>query len=87
VTGFAGNRIGAIRDAKGRSVASVFTGLESSQKAEVRRDDAHWLMLDSSCAGVQGLGIDGVMLWKFRLVRVSSLGSLPAIHDGGTCRQ
>jgi len=37
VTGFAGNRIGAIRDAKGRSVASVFTGLESSQKAEILR--------------------------------------------------
>jgi hypothetical protein len=35
IAGFAGNRIGAIRDAKGRSVASVFTGLESSQKAEV----------------------------------------------------
>lgn len=33
--GFAGNRLGAIRDAKGRSVASVFSGLESSKKAEV----------------------------------------------------
>jgi len=35
--GFAGNRLGAIRDAKGRSVASVFAGLESSQKAEILR--------------------------------------------------
>jgi hypothetical protein len=35
--GFAGNRLGAIRDAKGRSVAQVFSGLGSSQKAEVRR--------------------------------------------------
>lgn len=33
--GFAGNRLGAIRDAKGKSVASVFTGLEASQKAEI----------------------------------------------------
>lgn len=34
--GFAGNRLGAIRDAKGKSVAQVFSGLQASQKAEVR---------------------------------------------------
>ncbi|KAK1925609.1 DnaJ domain-containing protein [Papiliotrema laurentii] len=33
--GFAGNRLGAIRDAKGKSVAQVFSGLESSKKAEI----------------------------------------------------
>lgn len=32
--GFAGNRLGAVRDAKGKSVAQVFSGMESSKKAE-----------------------------------------------------
>lgn len=31
----AGNRLGAVRDAKGKSVAQVFAGLGASQKAEV----------------------------------------------------
>ena len=31
----AGNRLGAIRDAKGRSVASVFTELPGAEKAAV----------------------------------------------------
>ena len=35
VGAFAGNRLGAIRDAKGRSVAAVFTDLGGNQKAEV----------------------------------------------------
>jgi len=35
VGGYAGNRLGAIRDAKGKSVAAVFTSLGGSQKAEV----------------------------------------------------
>ncbi|KAI9638201.1 DnaJ domain-containing protein [Dioszegia hungarica] len=35
--GFAGNRLGAVRDAKGKSVAQVFTGLQSSQRAEILR--------------------------------------------------
>lgn len=34
--GYAGNRLGAIRDAKGKPVAAVFTELGGSQKAEVR---------------------------------------------------
>ncbi|KAJ6503277.1 DnaJ domain-containing protein [Mycena vitilis] len=33
----AGNRLGAIRDAKGKSVASVFTELGGNQKAEILR--------------------------------------------------
>ena len=33
----AGNRLGAIRDAKGKSVAAVFEDFSSAQKAEVRR--------------------------------------------------
>ncbi|KAF8527935.1 DnaJ domain-containing protein [Hysterangium stoloniferum] len=33
--GYAGNRLGAIRDAKGKSVAMVFAQLEGSQKAEI----------------------------------------------------
>ena len=35
VGGYAGNRLGAIRDAKGKSVAAVFSQLGGSQKAEV----------------------------------------------------
>jgi hypothetical protein len=34
-SGFAGNRLGAVRDAKGKSVAQVFAGMETSKKAEV----------------------------------------------------
>ncbi|KAH7883716.1 DnaJ domain-containing protein [Phlebopus sp. FC_14] len=34
---FAGNRVGAIRDAKGRSVAAVFSELGTNQKAEILR--------------------------------------------------
>lgn len=32
---YAGNRLGAIRDAKGKSVAAVFSQLGGNQKAEV----------------------------------------------------
>lgn len=32
----AGNRLGAVRDAKGKSVAAVFNDLEGQQKAEVK---------------------------------------------------
>ena len=32
---FAGNRLGAVRDAKGKSVAAVFSELGGRQKAEV----------------------------------------------------
>ena len=32
---FAGNRLGAVRDAKGKSVAAVFNQLGGQQKAEV----------------------------------------------------
>jgi hypothetical protein len=35
VGAFAGNRLGAIRDAKGKSVAAVFSELGGNQKAEV----------------------------------------------------
>ncbi|CAD6569691.1 MAG: hypothetical protein TREMPRED_005421 [Tremellales sp. Tagirdzhanova-0007] len=35
--GFAGNRLGAVRDAKGKSVAQVFGQLQGSQKAEILR--------------------------------------------------
>lgn len=35
VGGYAGNRLGAIRDAKGKSVAAVFSQLGGNQKAEV----------------------------------------------------
>lgn len=34
---FAGNRLGAVRDAKGKSVAAVFSELGGEQKAEVSR--------------------------------------------------
>ncbi|RSH92063.1 hypothetical protein EHS25_009434 [Saitozyma podzolica] len=35
--GFAGNRLGAVRDAKGKSVAQVFAGMDTSKKAEILR--------------------------------------------------
>ncbi|KAG1833951.1 DnaJ-domain-containing protein [Suillus variegatus] len=34
---YAGNRVGAVRDAKGKSVAAVFSELGGSQKAEILR--------------------------------------------------
>ncbi|KAI0079566.1 DnaJ-domain-containing protein [Panus rudis PR-1116 ss-1] len=37
VGAYAGNKLGAIRDAKGKSVASVFSDLGGSQKAEILR--------------------------------------------------
>ncbi|KAG8836530.1 hypothetical protein FRB91_010615 [Serendipita sp. 411] len=37
VGGFVGNRVGAIRDAKGRAVITVFNDLASEQKAEILR--------------------------------------------------
>lgn len=35
---YAGNRLGAVRDAKGKSVAAVFSELGGNQKAEVSCD-------------------------------------------------
>lgn len=35
VGAYAGNRLGAVRDAKGKSVAAVFTQLGGDQKAQV----------------------------------------------------
>ena len=37
VGAYAGNRLGAIRDAKGKSVAAVFSQLGGDQKAQVRQ--------------------------------------------------
>ena len=37
VGAYAGNRLGAVRDAKGKSVAAVFAELGAAQKAEVSR--------------------------------------------------
>lgn len=37
---YAGNRLGAVRDAKGKSVAAVFAELGGAQKAEVRRQSS-----------------------------------------------
>jgi hypothetical protein len=42
VGAFAGNRLGAIRDAKGKSVAAVFSELGGNQKAEVRHIFINW---------------------------------------------
>jgi len=59
----AGNRLGAIRDAKGKSVAAVFTQLSGNQKAEVSWQPllcsfliSMMSVLDSSCIGFEGLG-------------------------------
>lgn len=37
VGAFAGNRLGAVRDAKGKSVAAVFSDLGGDQKAQILR--------------------------------------------------
>ena len=37
VGAYAGNRLGAVRDAKGKAVAAVFAELGGEQKAEVNR--------------------------------------------------
>lgn len=39
----AGNRLGAVRDAKGKSVAEVFTSLDHGAKAEV--GSFRWLFI------------------------------------------
>jgi hypothetical protein len=40
VGAYAGNRLGAVRDAKGKAVAAVFAELGNEQKAQVRMDQA-----------------------------------------------
>lgn len=40
VGAYAGNRLGAVRDAKGKAVAAVFAELGHEQKAEVCMDQA-----------------------------------------------
>lgn len=68
--GLAGNRLGAIRDAKGKSVMTVFAQLEGSQKAEARGlsrapyvpSDAGLIDIESSCAqGVRIFGLDMII--------------------------
>lgn len=51
----AGNRLGAVRDAKGKSVAQVFAGLGASQKAEV----------GSSLCCVLGYGVADLVTGRF----------------------
>ena len=46
---YAGNRLGAIRDAKGKSVAAVFSELGSNQKAEVSLSQAITITLSNRC--------------------------------------
>lgn len=63
VGAFAGNRIGAVRDAKGKSVAAVFNDLGGQQKAEVfalvdarkLRTYVH-LYTDTACSCYEGFG-------------------------------
>ena len=63
VGAYAGNRLGAIRDAKGKSVATVFMQLGGNQKAEVRPTNTghtyavltfSFSYLDSSSLGCEG---------------------------------
>ena len=47
--GFAGNRLGAIRDAKGKSVGEVFLGLDGDAKGQVSTaDTSHGISLRGS---------------------------------------
>jgi len=43
---FAGNRLGAVRDAKGKSLAAVFSELSGNQRAEVSYHNRLWSRLD-----------------------------------------
>ena len=45
VGAYAGNRLGAVRDAKGKAVAAVFAELGNEQKAEVCTGQAQLLIL------------------------------------------
>ena len=49
VGAYAGNRLGAIRDAKGKSVAAVFSQLGGDQKAQVRVVKTAMLSTPGSC--------------------------------------
>lgn len=63
----AGNRLGAVRDAKGKPVAAVFSELTGSQRAEVNTVTAsplhnvltEWTS-DSSCSSLESLGLRDV---------------------------
>lgn len=71
VGAYAGNRLGAVRDAKGKSVAAVFTQLGGDQKAQVCINNKVNIssvidllplcLVDSACPGCQGLGFSAVM--------------------------
>jgi hypothetical protein len=63
---FAGNRLGAVRDAKGKSVAAVFSGLGGNQKAEVSRYHECRFALpyphpDITCIGHEGFRLCDVV--------------------------
>jgi len=62
----AGNRLGAVRDAKGKSVAAVFSELGGQQKAEVSQiltcmslhiPNLDVFLLGTACIGDESLGI------------------------------
>lgn len=56
---YAGNRLGAVRDAKGKSVAAVFSELGGTQKAEVSltmtyRSVLSYSLPDITCPSYEG---------------------------------
>lgn len=73
VGAYAGNRLGAVRDAKGKSVAAVFSQLGGDQKAQVCTSGAMVKMysiltrvvLDFAGFGSEGFGIGVVAAWRF----------------------
>ena len=68
----AGNRLGAIRDAKGKSVAVVFSQLGGDQKAEVSADDHKIVAVLTAVLDSKGLGHEGSRHCFQRLIAVPS---------------
>ena len=52
VGAYAGNRLGAIRDAKGKAVAAVFAELGGTQKAEASLDTFKFYFLSDGCTQI-----------------------------------
>lgn len=83
---FAGNRLGAVRDAKGKSVAAVFSELGGNQKAEVctlamsrtLQIQPH-LFQDPTRVGHESTWI------RFLMGTILDLGTIPLLVFSWTC--
>ena len=88
-----GNRLGAVRDAKGKSVAEVFVTLDPGAKAEVSLSSSikqgleltlvHSCLLDPQSSGDEGIGKPLIMIRnvakRFDSTLYNSLYRYPAL--------